>query len=396
MLRERLLIGGVALARKCNCCCGKCQNLIKCQECCLCLPKQLCVVVTAAGGESCSCTEAGQITDFDCYTQKWSDSITCGDLTIAYSIYVQKDEQGDCRLYLDTDCAGNHSVLMAAPSRAPADAYGPECHSLTYTFSGLSHTCGDADCTTIDIAINARDVFETGESECGENCPGCPCACRTLCLTYADSDGCDETIKVTGEGTWPFEIDCGGSTVSGTIRLLADAYAICGLSLESTDLGDGDHIPQEDCPELYASWSIDLGSGKTATLSVMCGDCGPCDGVVAGCCTAAELGALGCPDPVTASFCGCSGTLPKLGGGCVNWSGAVVCDSETFNLTVECRDPNGSNPRYVLTMGCSAMGADTVEVQASVVSCDPFMLIFLVDGLTCGLSCDPVTVVITR
>lgn len=301
--------------RQQKCCCGKCHYVQTCSDCCGCIPKQICVSIVP-NGVDCSCADAvgnpylmSDIADYDCYTDSYTGGMRCGDLIFNFTVTIEKDDEGDCILKLTSTClADDLTVAMNAPSSNPADPDGPGCEDFSYTWSGVSHTCGDTDCTSLDITVAARDVVVVG-TNCEGDCANCRCVCRKICVTAFGVD-CFASTKVDASTCepyeWSFSLDCGGTTITGTVTLDDDTDGSCALTLTSSE-GNGSAVVQEQCPELSATWEL-----TSYTISVICGDCTECR-PLSGC----------CPDPLE----------PKLTATFVEDNECPCIDGETLTLT---------------------------------------------------------------
>lgn len=362
-------------ANPCKCCCGKCHYALNCDDCCGCIPKEICVSVVGTGTD-CTCAQVQfDIAEYDCYSETWSGVVLCGDISFDYTVYIQADSDGKCYLYLDSDClASTLSDGLNEPRDNPADEYGSKCKTLSAAWTGVSHTCGDTNCTTIDITVDAADRYEV-PTNCAGDCENCRCACNTLCVSVSSDDCIVTTTTSGGNGTWTFSVDCNGTTISGTITLAADSNGDCALSISTTE-GDGGEIVQNNCPQLDGSWTF--GAYDEITIQVRCKECGDCSSQEIGCCDLAAS----CPNPLTVSFCNCDVTIPLDNTeACFSWGGSPICNGETWNIDFYCINSGGkvSDDIYRLSIGCDAMSPNQVVAYATQVSCDPFVVLFNVD-----------------
>jgi hypothetical protein len=401
------------MPKRCKCCCGKCHYSLRCDECCGCAPKEICVSITATG-EGCTCSAtAYAVAEYDCYTEAWSGVILCGDLTFDFDVYIESDGYGQCSLKLESSCLAEIlSAAMNAPLTNPADEYGPGCRNFSATWEGVSHTCGDANCTSLDITVAAAERFEV-PTNCDGDCENCRCACKTLCILISSND-CVELVTAVVDltynvPTWVFSVDCNGTTIDGTISLEDDGYG-CALVLSSSE-GDGEAIVQTDCPHLLGSWAV--GDPAGISITATCKECGPCDTEIEGCCTPKEW-ETSLPATLTISMCGCSGTL-SLGGATIfdGWTGSITCgvDDEdppnprTYGVTLTCSsDALGQNAWELRIQTCPETGPDIITFIPVSVVCDPlnagvpFILTYSGTGFGCPPSecVEPFPIVITE
>lgn len=100
------------------------------------MPKWICITMTVADADDCSC--CGSVTvraAFNCYTDQYEATLTCGDLSIPITAYVSYDEENEiCYWNIQSDNlnGGNPAAqVMALPKCDPVDPYGPACKSLS-------------------------------------------------------------------------------------------------------------------------------------------------------------------------------------------------------------------------------------------------------------------------
>lgn len=271
--------------RKQKCCCGPCNYALTCEdypinECCGCVPKQLCVTVTPSG-EQCSCDEIFyDIATYDCEAQSWTANFRCGDLQFSTEIKIEYESGQGCFLKVYSNCfTQTLSVAMNAPTSSPANSEGPTCGDLSHTFTNVAHSCGDANCQ-MDIAITPRNVAEVA-TNCDGDCHNCRCVTQKICVNVS-SDTCAIFGKFDATEcepySWDFSLVCGSDTVTGTVVLDVDeASGDCALTLTSSE-GNGSAVVQDNCPDLAASWSL-----TDFDITVTSGDCSTCD-ILVGCC----------------------------------------------------------------------------------------------------------------
>lgn len=155
---------------------------------------------------------------------------------------------------------------------------GPDCLKPSTTFNVDVSECGDPDCSTATIETYPADQFTPPVAQGIDQCTGCDCVCRCVCITY-DSPACDREAVVcfdTETETWSTLIECPSQQIDLTFALRKNEYSgDCELVLSSTELGidpDDPGIAQDPgCPHLSGSWEIS--DEPPITVSIACVNC---------------------------------------------------------------------------------------------------------------------------
>lgn len=306
-----------------SCGCNKCQYRIECSECCCCVPRSICILLTNAEG-GCTCELARA--KFDCSGGgTYAGTVTCENVSLDLTFTIEKVGE-DCYLFLASDClnlSGSErpsSQIVSAPGKCPDI-------SAMFSVSGGSGTgtfnhCGDVNCSAFDITVSTPDRTPI-KRECGDACVNCTCLSSVLCaeLTY---DGCDTATGILTYDTtlesWRGIVVC---DVTGDRHFIsfsiADVEDVCTI----TAFIRGDVIGTGTGPTnttLTGTWDGECTAFNTTlsdddySLSIESNDCGTCGPLVAeDCCTLTVLGntvtAVVDGDNGCAGFTGDSGVL---------------------------------------------------------------------------------------
>lgn len=389
-----------------TCCRDDCQGQVlpdlKC--CCDTVCDAICVTIKMDGcpdycpdedgcDSDCGCHCATAELPWDCDLQAYVGALGCGGMVIDLKFSLVECEYG-CRLCLSSDCLGIYGdcdtddcVAISGKAQCTGCVDGiVRTGGMVGSWAVDLSACGNAYCggATIETECVER-ILPSRSVDCGiPLCLGCECACRCICITYRD-DTCDETVKACWDneiGGWSASIECPYETIEITISLGPNEYTDeCELSL-STSIGDGDAMAP-GCPDISASWTITKEDSSTATIDVICSDCGNCD-IFSEC----ECDGTLLPATLTATITNinkCSGldgeTITLVWDGVDTWSGTKDICGDDWTVLLRC--PAGAG---------GACGDFELSIQSDV-------------GAVChvskdgppdsGCSCDPVLFCLT-
>lgn len=275
----------------CDECCGPCQQYRKCDGCCWCMPKFICVSVSNAE-EACSCESASALFEAsaggaDCAGPvAYEGNVTCGDLTIDLKFTVES--ANGCKMFLESSCLGLTGASRASQDLGLMGAPLAECGAneldVTFNVSGATG-CGDYDCDALTISVSVFEIFENPI-----DCDGCSCLPLRFCASYVGDgyDGCE----ARGEVEWDSGLQQWTGVLSGNcddpvnmvVSLEEDEYGECGISVEvsggATFSGEFKAFGDNTCPDdIGVAWDVAGEAEVTvSTKQCTCGTPSPCCG----------------------------------------------------------------------------------------------------------------------
>lgn len=333
-------------------CCSKCGAALPedVSACCLCVCDEICVTVSGGvlGTAPFDCEPVGTSTDSVCscaggkFLIPWDKAecayvgtISCGGLTIDLRFEVKQcsnvgtgtgtgSSEGpatDCHLCLTSSCLNLSGVCPThcrefTPGNLSGDCgkFLKDCDQSggwNSTWTVDASGCGDADCTSVDIAVQCSDRINPAGQDQDRLCKDCDCVCECVCITYRETDCIERTVKTCwvadtgtgGGGYWEATFTgCPGGDQTIRVELVRDEVSGCcywrlvtsrGQILEPTPemfgTGTGTNVDEldikTDCPNVNLYWTLDLSDEGTGTgtgenlgyISVRCSDCGECD-----------------------------------------------------------------------------------------------------------------------
>lgn len=392
-----------------GCCCGHCRHIVKCHECCLCLPLALCVNVISTT-EACPCATC-DIGRFDCVGGgRYEGEFECGAMTVDLAFTIEKAEDDLCYLYLESECLG--LTGNNRPAQLLSECLDGNCENFDFEFlvTGAG-ACGNMDCDSLTIKVrDARIVRNISTEDC-DGCANCLCLPRYFCVRFFGG-GCtflgqveyDDDLEI-----WQGDFTLKDATISDpdnlcfasslTVKLVPEVdleTGKCGLHVYlegGLELDLGVHVIADlTCP-FGVAIAISPDPPPDPDFSSLTINASACGGCLECCCFLqppetlfAELQGL----PANPA-CRCwDGVLVELTFNGVHWEGsASVCSDEeegtgsggsgtpdTVHLIFECDPVNGETYNLWVKAGCTGNGweqfAGTNGADPSTEICEPF------------------------
>jgi hypothetical protein len=166
-----------------NCCCDRCNSeILRCHECCGCIPSRLCATLSHYDGTSNGALMTPDETgDYGTVTVSGSGVTGCGQEALTISVALEVDEYGQC--------IGWHIEIpeLYVDEYVGPDDYGFVCEDPVFTYDVATEDCTgtltiqrdeQATLEYVDLYDGCKDHF----------CSQCRCICEEICfqnVTYS-------------------------------------------------------------------------------------------------------------------------------------------------------------------------------------------------------------------
>ena len=190
-----------------DCCCGECNNTVRCYECCRCLPEQLCVTVKNHqelcndNGNGCYCDETTihcNVQEDGSYIYQRSGAIVCGavvsvDLTFTIE---RPNPEGPCYLYLESQCMGYTGEDRLREELVDGEGISDRQSCLDWSkefeidMSPCATGGSGAECTESTLIVKPVRVYSNPRSKECYGCGTCACLPKELCASYTQGETC--------------------------------------------------------------------------------------------------------------------------------------------------------------------------------------------------------------